>query len=96
MIVGWRVSRSLRSDLLLDALEQALYARPNIKCLVRHSDRGEQYLSICYTERLSEADIAPSVGNVGDSYDNALADMPPIFRHTRLPACPSDLSAVAF
>ncbi|MCK4599095.1 IS3 family transposase [Candidatus Bipolaricaulota bacterium] len=74
MIVGWRVSRSLRSDLPLDALEQALYARPDIERLVHHSDRGVQYLSIRYTERLAEAGIAPSVGSVGDSYDNALAE----------------------
>ena len=73
-IVGWRVSRSLRSDLALDALEQALYARGDIENLVHHSDRGVQYLSICYTERLAEAGIEPSVGSVGDSYDNALAE----------------------
>ena len=73
-VVGWRTSRSLRSDLALDALEQALYARPDIKQLVHHSDRGVQYLSIRYTERLVEADIEPSVGSVGDSYDNALAE----------------------
>ena len=73
-IVGWRVSRSLRSDLALDALEQALHARPNIDNLVHHSDRGTQYLSIRYTERLAEAGIEPSVGSVGDSYDNALAE----------------------
>ena len=73
-IVGWRVSRSLRSDLALDALEQALYARPNTEHLVHHSDRGVQYLSIRYTERLAEAGIEPSVGSVGDSYDNALAE----------------------
>jgi putative transposase len=73
-IVGWRVSRSLRSDLALDALEQALYARPDIERLVHHSDRGVQYLAIRYTERLAEAGIEPSVGSVGDSYDNALAE----------------------
>jgi len=73
-IVGWRVSRSLRSDLALDALEQALYARPDTESLVHHSDRGVQYLSIRYTERLAEAGIEPSVGSVGDSYDNALAE----------------------
>jgi len=73
-IVGWRVSRSLRSDLALDALEQALYARPNTEHLVHHSDRGVQYLSLRYTERLIEAGIEPSVGSVGDSYDNALAE----------------------
>ncbi len=73
-IVGWRVSRSLRSDLALDALEQALYARPHSDGLVHHSDRGVQYLSIRYTERLAEAGIEASVGSVGDSYDNALAE----------------------
>jgi len=72
--VGWRVSQSLRSDLALDALEQALYARPDTKQLVHHSDRGVQYLSIRYTDRLREAGIEPSVGSVSDSYDNALAE----------------------
>jgi transposase InsO family protein len=74
MIVGWRVSRSLRSDLALDALEQALWARPKTRELIHHSDRGVQYVSISYTERLAEAGIEPSVGSVGDSYDNALAE----------------------
>jgi transposase InsO family protein len=74
MIVGWRVSRSLRSDLALDALEQALWARPETGRLIHHSDRGVQYVSISYTERLAEAGIEPSVGSVGDSYDNALAE----------------------
>jgi len=73
-IVGWRVSSSLRSDLALDALEQALHARPEIDQLIHHSDRGVQYVSIRYTERLAEAGIEPSVGSVGDSYDNALAE----------------------
>ena len=73
-IVGWRVSSSLRSDLALDALEQALHARPDLENLVHHSDRGVQYLAIRYTERLKDAGIAPSVGSVGDSYDNALAE----------------------
>ena len=73
-IVGWRVSRSLRSDLALDALEQALHARPRTSHLVHHSDRGVQYLSIRYTERLAQAGIERSVGSVGDSYDNALAE----------------------
>ena len=74
-IVGWRVSNSLRTDLALDALEQALYARvvgPR-DALVHHGDRGAQYLSIRYTERLAQAGIEQSVGSVGDSYDNALA-----------------------
>ena len=74
VIVGWRVSSSLRSDLALDALEQALHARHDLDDLVHHSDRGVQYLSIRYTERLSEAGIEPSVGSVGDSYDNAMAE----------------------
>ena len=73
-IVGWRVSSSLRSDLALDALEQALHARAPADDLVHHSDRGVQYLSIRYTERLAEAGIERSVGSVGDSYDNALAE----------------------
>ncbi len=73
-IVGWRVSTSLRSGLALDALEQALHARPKSKELVHHSDRGTQYVSIRYTERPLEAGIEPSVGSVGDSYDNALAE----------------------
>jgi putative transposase len=75
-IVGWRASSSLRSDLALDALEQALYDRPigESPRLVHHSDRGTQYLSIRYTERLAEAGIEPSVGSTGDSYDNALAE----------------------
>ena len=73
-IVGWQVSNSLRSDLALDALEQALHERPGLEKLVHHSDRGVQYLSIRYTERLEEAGIERSVGNVGDSYDNALAE----------------------
>jgi len=74
MIVGWRVSRSLCSDIALDALEQALWARPETRQLIHHSDRGVQYVSISYTERLAEAGIEPSVGRVGDSYDNALAE----------------------
>jgi transposase InsO family protein len=73
-IVGWRVSNSLRSDLAMDALEQALHARPDLGGLVHHSDRGVQYRSIRYTERLAEVGIEPSVGSIGDSYDNALAE----------------------
>lgn len=73
-IVGWRASRSMRSDLPLDALEQALHARPETSGLVHHSDRGVQYLSIRYTERLAEAGIEGSVGSRGDSYDNAMAE----------------------
>jgi len=73
-IVGWRVSSSLRSDLALDALEQALHDRQEVDGLVHHSDRGVQYLSIRYTDRLAEAGIEASVGSIGDSYDNALAE----------------------
>jgi putative transposase len=75
-IVGWRVASSLATDFVLDALEQAIYDR----CgevpdgLVHHSDRGTQYLSMRYTDRLADAGIAPSVGSRGDSYDNALAE----------------------
>lgn len=75
-IVGWRVSSSLRTDLALDALEQALYDRVEDRDgLVHHSDRGSQYLAFSYTERLVEAGIAPSVGSRGDSFDNALAEL---------------------
>jgi transposase InsO family protein len=75
-IVGWQVSRSLRSELALDALEQAIAERlgGESEGLVHHSDRGVQYLSIRYTERLALAGIEPSVGSRGDSYDNALAE----------------------
>ena len=75
-IVGWRVSASLRTDFVLDALEQAIYdrRRAGVDQLVHHSDRGTQYLSMRYTDRLTEAGIEPSVGSRGDSYDNALAE----------------------
>ena len=75
-IVGWRVSRTAHASFVLDALEQALHERrPQHRGgLVHHSDRGSQYVSIKYTERLAEAGIEPSVGSVGDSYDNALAE----------------------
>lgn len=75
-IVGWRASATPRTDLALDALEQALYerAQQGLEGLIHHSDRGSQYLSIRYTDRLREAGIEPSVGSVGDSYDNALAE----------------------
>jgi putative transposase len=75
-IVGWRASASLRTDLALDALEQAIYDRCNTDTgdLVHHSDRGTQYLSIRYTERLADAGIELSVGSRGDAYDNALAE----------------------
>jgi putative transposase len=75
-IVGWRVSSSMKTELVLDALEQALYARAARRQgeLIHHSDRGSQYVSIRYSERLAEAGIEPSVGSIGDSYDNALAE----------------------
>jgi transposase InsO family protein len=75
-IVGWRASRTAHAGFVLDALEQALHERRPVKRggLIHHSDRGSQYLSIKYTERLAEAGVEPSVGSVGDSYDNALAE----------------------
>ncbi len=73
-IVGWRVAGSMRTDLVLDALEQALWSRARREGLICHSDRGSQYLSIRYSERLAEAGAEPSVGSIGDSYDNALAE----------------------
>ena len=75
-IVGWRVSRTAHAGFVLDALEQAIHERRpvNNRSLIHHSDRGSQYLSIKYTERLAEAGIEPSVGSIGDSYDNALAE----------------------
>lgn len=74
-IVGWRVSSSLRTDFVLDALEQAIHARGGgLAGFVHHSDQGTQYLSMRYTDRLTDAGIAPSVGSQGDAYDNALAE----------------------
>lgn len=73
-IVGWRVLKHMQTDLVLDALEQALWLRKKPKGVIHHSDRGSQYLSIRYTDRLSEAGFNASVGSVGDSYDNALAE----------------------
>jgi putative transposase len=75
-IVGWRVSSSLRTDFVLDALEQSIHARGGAipAGLVHHSDQGTQYLSMRYTDRLADAGIAPSVGSRGDAYDNALAE----------------------
>ena len=75
-IVGWRVSASLRTDFVLDALEQAIYDRCGEAAdgLVHHSDRGVQYVSMRYTDRLADAGIAPSIGSRGDAYDNALAE----------------------
>lgn len=78
MIVGWRVDTTLRTDLALDALEHALWERKrknrNIDQLIHHSDKGSQYVSIAYTERLREAGMESSVGSTGDSYDNAAAE----------------------
>ena len=75
-IVGWRVSRTAHAGFVLDALEQAIHDRRPVNKggLIHHSDRGSQYLSIKYTERLADAGIEPSVGSIGDSYDNALAE----------------------
>ena len=73
-IVGWRASRSMHTELVLDALDQALHARQVEKGLIHHSDHGSQYLSIRYTDRLTENGVTASVGSVGDSYDNALAE----------------------
>lgn len=75
-IVGWRASRSLRTDLALDALDQTIWDRLDDppQNLVHHSAAGVQYLSICYTERLPEASVEPSVGSIGDSYDNSLVE----------------------
>ena len=75
-IVGWRVSRTMQTAFVLDALEQALYERQPGKdgSLIHHSDRGSQYVSIRYSQRLAEAGVEPSVGSKGDSYDNALAE----------------------
>ncbi len=75
-LVGWRVSSSLRTDFVLDALEQAIYDRrgDGLLDLVHHSDRGSQYVAMRYTDRLAEAGIAPSVGSRGDAYDNAMAE----------------------
>jgi putative transposase len=73
-IVGWRASRSMHTELVLDALDQALHARQVEKGLIHHSDHGSQYLSIRYTDRLTENGVTASVGTVGDSYDNALAE----------------------
>jgi putative transposase len=78
MVVGWQISNSLRSDLAIDALEMAIWNRTraghDLDGLVHHSDRGAQYLSVRYSERLAESDIVASVGSKADSYDNALAE----------------------
>lgn len=75
-LVGWRVSSSLRTDFVLDALDQAIYERcgDDIGDLIHHNDRGSQYLAMRYTDRLTDAGIEPSVGSRGDAYDNALAE----------------------
>jgi transposase InsO family protein len=73
-IIGWRVARSMHAELVLDALGQALWSRSDTQGVIHHSDRGSQHLSIRYSERLAEAGVEPSVGSVGDSYDNALAE----------------------
>ena len=76
-IVGWRVSSHMRTDFVVDALEQALHARQPTSQdggLIHHSDRGSQYISLRYSERLAEARLMPSVGSTGDSYDNALSE----------------------
>ena len=75
-IVGWRVSSSLRTDFVLDALDQAIYERcgDDVGDLIHHSDRGSQYLAMRYTDRLTDAGLEPSVGSRGDAYDNALAE----------------------
>ena len=75
-IVGWRVSSSLRTDFVLDALDQAIYERcgEDVGDLIHHSDRGSQYLAMRYSDRLTDAGIEPSVGSRGDAYDNALAE----------------------
>ena len=78
MVVGWQLSNSLRSDLAIDALEMAVWNRTRegqvLDGLVHHSDKGVQYLSIRYSERLAANDIVASVGSTGDSYDNAMAE----------------------
>ena len=74
MIVGWRATKTMATDMTLNALEQAIWARQVKGKLIHHSDHGSQYLSIRYTERLAEEGITPSVGSVGDAYDNALAE----------------------
>jgi Integrase core domain len=71
---GWRVARSMRTELVLDALEQAIWSRCPPKGVIHHSDHGSQYLSIRYSERLTEIGVEPSTGTVGDSYDDALAE----------------------
>ena len=92
-IVGWRASTSMKTQFVLDALEQAIWQRKtqDNKSLVHHSDRGSQYLSIKYTERLAEAEIDLSVGTVGDAYDNALAECVILSGAYAAPRSPSNL-----
>ena len=95
-IVGWRVSASMRTDFVLDALEQAIYARRGdaLTGLVHHSDAGSQYLSMRYTDRLVDAGIAPSVGSQGDAYDNALAEsVIGLYKLRNTEGCQSDILA---
>ncbi len=73
-LIGWRVSQSMKKELVLEAFEQALWSRAGVKGTIHHSDRGSQYLSIRYTDRLVEAGAEPSVGSTGDSDDKALAE----------------------
>ena len=73
-IIGWRVAKSMHTELVLDALEQAIWSRCPAPGVIHHSDHGTQYLSIRYSERLTEIGVEPSTGSVGDSYDNALAE----------------------
>ena len=91
-IVGWRVSTSIKTDLVLDALEQAIHARGKSDDLIHHSDRGTQYLSIRYSERLAEAGITASVGSVGDSYD---CEDSSVGKFSYLRCYPSSLTQVA-
>lgn len=74
VIVGWRVSSSMETSQVLDALEQALWARQPVGGVIHHLDRGSQYVSLSYTQRLKSAGLLPSVGTTGDSYDNAMAE----------------------
>jgi transposase InsO family protein len=74
VIVGWKASKRMDTELVMGALEQALWARKPRQPLIHHSDRGSQYIAIRYTDRLSQQDISVSVGTTGDAYDNALAE----------------------
>ena len=74
VIVGWKVSNCMNTDMVMAALNQAITGRKNPKKVIHHSDRGVQYLSIRYTDRMAESSVIASVGTTGDSYDNALAE----------------------